>query len=243
MPGQTVRLDIPSLGLEKAFERAPSTSYYWLRSWLFSSMLTHRVSWLKSKSTGFGRGKDAIKVWRVNKAPKGAPDPKWVTYTVRPDAKKMTTKAASKGLAALGARAQAGSIALEVHETGKDIDVGSKWLAIPIGRKRSRTRSPKAWRKKYPSKTLITVGKASDKKYLVEPKRYRGRRPPNQKARTRRKKVVRTTLIARFLLVHRVQMDATLDFYDSWRRLESARQKDLQRVADKIVKDMARGRY
>lgn len=247
MPDQVIRLDIDTEPLARAFERGPQTSYYWLRTWLFKSLIEHRTKWLKSKKTSFGRGKDGIKVWGVNKAPKGAVDPKWVIYRVSPDAKKQTTRrAAEKALKKLGAEAFAGSIALEVHQTGKDIDVGSGWLAIPVHKvTKGNPRSPGKWRKKNPGKQLVSIPdpRRPDVLYLAEPKRYRGRRQPGRQARNRRKKVVRTKLVWRFVLVHRVQMDATLNFYESWENMASARQTDFARISDRILQDIARGKF
>lgn len=247
MADKVARLDVDLEPLARAIEKGPQTSYFWLRTWMFSSLLEHRTKWLKSKSTKFGRGKNGIKVWGINKAPQGGQDDKWVVYRVTPDAKKQTSRrAAEKALSQLRAEAYAGSVALEVHQLGTDIDVGSNWLAIPVGKvTKNNPRSPKKWRAKNPGKQLVTVPdpRRPDVLYLAEPKRYRGRRQKGRKQRNRRKKVVRTTLIWRFLLVHRVENDATLNFYESWDGLKSARQTDFARISDRILKDIARGKF
>lgn len=244
--GELVRVDIDTKPIARAMEQGPQTAYFWLQSWLFRSLKEHRVGWLRSKTTRFGRGKDGIRVWPINKAPSGKTDPKWVIYRTMPSAKKQPNRrAAEKALQKLGAEIFAGSVVLEVHQLGRDINLGSGWLAIPVHKvTKNNPRSPAAWRKKNPGKQLITVPdpRRRDVLYLAEPKRYRGRRQRGRKARTRRKKVVRTKLVWRFLLVHRVEMDRTLNFYESWDRQASARQTDFARISTRILQDIARGK-
>lgn len=246
MAPQIVTLAVDLEPLSRAIERGPQTVYYWLQTWLFTSMLEHRVKFLRSKSTKFGRGKDAIKVWPVNKAPAGAGDDKWVVYRVHPQAKKQPSRrAAERGIGQLRGEAFAGSVALEVHQEGKEINVGRQWLAIPIHKAtKSNPRSPKRWRARNPGKQLVTIPdpRRPDVLYLAEPKRYRGKRQKGRQKRNRNKKVVRTKLVWRFLLVHRVDNDATLNFYESWESLASARQTDFGRISDRIVKDISIGK-
>lgn len=240
---EPITLDIDTGGLERSMREGPATVYFWMRQWLFRSMLEHRLQWLKRKGPRFGRGKDAIRVWPINKAPSGAIDPKWVVYRVSPSQKSFRNQPAkaARALPKLGAEAFAGSVVLDVHQTGKDIDVGSKWLAIPV---RKGPRSPKRWRKRWPNRILITIPDAGnpDRLFLVERKRYRGRRQSGRQARNRRKKVVRDKLITRFVLVHRLDMHATLNFYETWDALSSARQKDFASVSTRILQDIARGK-
>ena len=240
------RLTIDTEPLARAMDKGPQTSYFWLRSWLFRSMLEHRVQWLRSKKTSFGRGKDAIKVFGVNRAPAGRVDPKWVVYRVEPRPKKQPNRrSAEKALRKLGAEAFAGSIALQVHQFGEDINVGSQWLAVPVHRvTKGNPRSPGRWRKANPGKQLVTIPdpRRKDLLYLAEPKKYRGRRQQGRQARNRRKKVVRIKLVWRFVLVHKLQMEKTLGFYEMWQRQESARQTDFARISDRILKDIARGK-
>lgn len=237
-----VRLQVDTSQLEESIRVAPRAVYYWLRTWLFRAVLNHRVQWLRSKRTSFGRGKNAIRVWRVNEAPAGAVDPKWIVYRVAPNAQRFeSAAAAARGIGQLRAEVFAGSVALEVHEFGRTINVSPKWLAIPV---RKGPRSPKAWRAANPGKTLITIPDPNDssKLFLAEPKRYRGRRAAGVEARNRNKKVVRTKLVWRFVLVHQVHNMATLGFYGAWDALSSARQTDFVGVSNRILQDVARGK-
>lgn len=239
-------LKLDTKGLETSFARAPSSSFFWLRTFLFSSMLAHRTYWLKAKSTKFGRGSDkskAIKVWRINEAPKTAPKPNWVTYRVHPDQKREPdAKRAAALLPTLAGEAAAGSIVLEVHQKGTDIRVPD-WLAIPL---RTRPRTPKAWRKENPGKVLVTIPDKArpDRLYLAERIRYRGRRAagvtPRQPEKT---KVVRDKLRRRFLLLKFVEMDPTLNFYESWDQQEGNRAKDFAKIGQRILEDIARGKF
>lgn len=241
MTSQDIRFRIDTGGLEDAFSRGPATSYYWLRSWLFRALLEHRIAWLRSKSTRFGRGKDAIKVWQINQAPSGPVDPKHVVYRVDPEARKVAPSDAPAALQSLTGEAFAGSVALEVHQFGTDIEGGGKWLPVPIGRGPG---SPRAWRAKFPQRTLLTVPdrKRSDRLFLMERKRYRGRSRSQQAKRGRQRKVVRDLLIPRFVLVRRLDMQPTLGFYETWEAQASARLKDFASISTRILQDLARGK-
>jgi len=237
-------LKLDTSGLQQSFAVAPSSSYYWMRTFLFSSLLKHRTYWLKAKSTRFGRAKDAnsraIKVWRVNEAPLTGIRPNWVTYHVTPkeQREKNPTRAAAL-LQQLAGVAGAGSIVLEVHQRGTDIRT-SKWMAVPI---RTRERSPKAWRAKNPGKVLVVVPdpRNSERLWLAERKRYRGRRKALLPGERNAKKVVRDFLRRRFLLLKSVNMDPTLNFYESWDALGGERNQEFSRIADRLTKDIARG--
>jgi hypothetical protein len=239
----SVRLTIDTTGVERSIEVAPRTTYYWFRRWLTTAFWEHRKHWLATKKTSFGRGKDAIKVWGVNKAPAGAVDPKHVVYRIAPIAEKFpTAKLARRALPKLKAEAFGGSVALGVHELGTDISVPN-WLAIPM---RTRPRSPKTWRAKYPGRVLITREDKDrpDRLWLMEVKRYRGRRQDGRQPAkgSRRKKVVRYKLIPRFVLVKKLDMKPTLNFIDAWSGLASARQKDFASICSRIASDVARGK-
>jgi hypothetical protein len=236
---------IDTTRIQKGFEVAPSTSYYWLHGYLLGTLLTHRTRWLAAKSTRFGRGDDrskAIKVWRINEAPAGFQQ-NWVVYKLSPDEKRIPNPSAARAaLQALQASAFAGSVALEVHQFGTDIDVGSKWLAIPL---RTRPGSPKRWRARNPGKHLVVVPDpiSKDRLYLAERIRYRGRRKrgvvPSDPTKT---KVVRDKLRRRFLLVHRIEMERTLKFYDSWDQQAGERDAQFRKISDRILKDIADGK-
>lgn len=240
-----IDLTLDTKDLERAFLLGPSTAFYWLRGFLFGSFLKHRTYWLRAKGTKFGRGDDkskAIKVWRINDAPAGVQD-NWVVYRINPKEQRLRDpRAAEQGLKQLGGAAAAGSLVLEVHQKGTDIDVPGKWLTIPL---RTRPRTPRAWRKKNPGKVLITIPDRRNpgRLYLYERIRYRGRRAEGVKARDEgKKKVVRDLLRRRFLLVHHIDMKPTLGFYESWDAGRSERDTEFRRTADRIVEDIARGK-
>jgi hypothetical protein len=216
-----------------------------VHGFLFGTLLKHRVQWLAAKGVRFGRGDDkskAIKVWRINEAPEGFQD-NWVVYRVQPDQKRIQNPGAARAaLQSLTATAFAGSIALEVHQFGTDIDVGQTWLAIPL---RTRPGSPKLWRERNPEKRLVVVPDPNDpsRLFLAERIRYRGRRRKGVVARDQDKtKVVRDKLRRRFLLVHRLEMDRTLNFYDSWDQQKGERDAQFSKISDRILKDIADGK-
>lgn len=238
-----IQLRIDTKGLADAFARGPSTSYYWLRGFLFGAFLKHRVYWLRAKSTRFGRGGkgNAIKVWKINEAPAGERD-NWVVYRVNPrESRERDPGKASALLRQLQGSAFAGSIVLEVHQQGRDINV-PEWMAIPL---RTRERTPKAWRAKNPGKPLLVLPDPRNpgRLYLAERIRYRGRRAPGTEKRDKTKtKVVRDRLRRRFLLLKSVDMKPTLNFYESWDQLDGERTKEFASIANRIVKDIADGK-
>lgn len=239
-----IELRIDTKGLADAFARGPSTSYYWLRGFLFGAFLKHRIFWLRNKSTRFGRGSEksrAIKVWKVNEAPAGARD-NWVVYRVSPkESRERDPNRAAALLSQLQGSAFAGSIVLEVHQKGTDIRV-PEFMAIPL---RTREGSPKAWRAKNPGKQLIALRdpRNAGRLYLAERIRYRGRRAPGTEKRDPQKtKVVRDRLRRRFLLLRSVDMKPTLNFYESWDQQDGERTKEFAQIATRIAKDIADGK-
>jgi len=238
-----VEFKVDTAALARSIEAGPGSAYYWIRTHLFESLKDHRTRWLREKGTQFGRaGKDssAIKVWRINEAPKGAPRENWVVYNVAPEKRRAeSAAAAAAALPKLRAEAFAGSRVLEVHEEGKDIASGA-WMAIPI---KTRPNTPRKWRAKYPNRELIALpGSKPGTLRLFERKRVKGARRAGVQARSKRKRVKRDRLTLRFILTRRIDMKPTLHFYDSWDRLASDRATDFARVADRIVKDIARGK-
>lgn len=235
---------VDTKGLEQAFERGPSTVYYWLRGYLGGAFINHRTYWLKAKSTKFGRGganSRATRVFRLNEA-KGTPRPNHVVYRVTPEAKRERDPArATAALNALQGAAFAGSQVLEVHQHGRDIAT-SKWMAIAI---RTRPKSPKLWRARFPNKKLLTIKdpKNPNRMYLAERVRKLGPRPEGQKARSpRKRRVMRDKLLRRFLLVRRVDMKPTLNFYQSWDAQAGDRTREFASISTRILKDLASGK-
>lgn len=247
--GLEFRLDTHDL--EKAFDRAPVMSYFWLRDFFFRLTVGHRIAWLRGKGTAFGRRGDdpssrAIKVWKVNEGP-DSPESQDVTFEVRPKLRKMTDVAAAvAGLNQLSAVHATGSSVLRVHETGEDIR-SPEWMAIPI---KTRPGSPEKWRAKNPGKTLVArpSRRTPGKILLYERIRTQRRgRPSKNKAkvagrRRRGGRATRDQLRLRFILTKFIEMDPTLHFYDSWDQQVADRDRLFSEAADKIVRDLARGR-
>jgi hypothetical protein len=240
-----IELRLDTSALSAAFTLGPSSCYFWLRTFLFGSLLKHRTYWLRTKSTRFGRSKDksrAIKVWRINEAPLTGIRPNWVTYHVTPkEQREKNAGRAAALLPTLAGVAGAGSIVLDVHQTGRDIRTPT-WMAIPL---RTRERSPRAWRQRNPAKVLVVVPdrRNSGRLFLAERIRYMGRRAngvlPSDPKKT---KVVRDKLRRRFLLLKSVDMKPTLNFYESWDALGPERAQEFSRISDRILKDIARGK-
>lgn len=240
-PRDPVQFKIDTGKLQVGFERAPSSTYYWLRSYLRGVLISHRNSWLAQKSTRFGRGgadSQAIRVFRLDEAPPGASRDNWVVYDVSPRTKRMQDAAAARvGLAQLTAVAHAGSIVLKVHQEGTDIH-SRDWMSIPV---RTRPGSPRAWRAKNPGKELVLRrGKNNPNTLLLfERTRSRGRGRPRKDGTTKTKTVERMRL--RFLLRRDVDMKPTLRFYESWDAGAPDRDRQFRFAADRILKDIANG--
>lgn len=235
-----IQLRVDTKPLQRAFDAAPSALYYWLRSYLRGAFITHRTQWLTAKGTQFGRGgasSRAIRVFRLDEAPAGTPQDNWVVYEVRPRDKRLKDPAAARaGLARLTAAAHAGSIALQVHQEGTDIN-SPQWMSIPI---RTRPGRPKAWREKNPGKQLILrPSKNPGTLLLFERTRVRGRGRPRKDGRSRAKVVERMRL--RFLLRKHVDMKPTLRFYESWQSGVAERDRQFRFACDRVLKDIANG--
>lgn len=242
--GQGIDFRVDTKGLDEAFRRGPSTVYYWLRGYLGGAFIAHRTYWLRAKSTKFGRGganSRATKVFRLNEAT-GTPRPNHVVYSVTPTAKRERDPArAAAALQQLQGAAFAGSIVLEVHQQGRDI-TSPKWMAIAL---RTRPKTPAAWRAKNPAKRLITIrdAKNPNRLYLAERQRKLAPRPAGAKATgSKRRRVKRDVLIRRFLLLRRVDMRPTLNFYESWASLAGDRAREFSNISNRILQDLANGK-
>lgn len=234
---RTIQFRIDTKGLEEAFRRAPSSSYYWLRGFMGGELLRHRNTWLRGKGTKFGRGADGVKVHRLNEGP-AAPADKDVIYRVLPKDKRIREPvSAGRALNLLEASAFAGSVVLRVHQHGEKVAARPDgWMALPI---RTRPGSPGAWRARNPGKVLISRPSRRDpnRLLLLERSRVAGRGRPRAGQRRRRTERLRL----RFMLVKSVQNRPTLKFYETWDALRAARDAEWSKIADRLVKDIARG--
>jgi len=236
-----VAVKVDTAAVEAMLKTSPVSVYAGIRKFLFGALLGHRIYWLRSKGTKFGRaseGSRAVKVWRINEAPQGPPLPNWVTFTVRPDAKRIADPdQAIAGLQQLQAEVGTGSLVLEVHQKGGPT-VSPTWMAIPI---RTRPGTPEKWRQANPGKQLVVIPDRSgnDRLWLAERirKMRRGRKP----AKGSRRRQVFEQLRKRFLLTHRVFNKPTLKFYESWDQLIAARAKEWAQAADEILQGVANG--
>lgn len=242
MTGAGIQFRMDTRPIAKAIDAAPSATYYWLRSYLRGAFIGHRDAWLQGKNTRFGRGGEnsrAIRVFRIDEAPAGAPQDNWVVYDVRPRDKRV--RDASQARVALGqlqGAAHAGSIVLRVHQFGEDLHSAGKLLSIPI---RTRPATPKAWRAKNPGKDLIARAAKNNPNtvLLYEVTRTRGRGRPRKDGTSSAKLVERWRL--RFLLRRHIDMRPTLNFYETWQAGAAERDRQFRFVADRILKDMAHG--
>lgn len=206
--------------MANAIATAPAATYYWVRSYLSTSLFAHRKQWLASKSTRFGRGGSGVKVSRVQDGEPPIVRPRDVIFFVAPAARRVSPENAAVGVARLRAEVFTGSEVMQAHQEGAVIRPIGQWLALPVGRERSVA----AWRKKNPRAKLVLI---------------KGVKPRlAQRTKTKRGKV---KLRTKFLLVKNVTLPKTLQLYESWDSLDSMRSADLGRVADRILKDVANG--
>lgn len=239
--GQPISFRLDPKPLEYGFDVAPGATYYWLRSALRGVLIDHRRKWLGLKGTKFGRGDDksrAIKVWQIDEAPAGVPQDNWVVFEVHPRERRIADpNAARAALTGLVAQVHAGSIALQVHQEGTDIRSRS-WMTIPV---RTRPGNPKAWREKNPGKELVLRPSKRDSgtMLLFERQQVRGRGRPRKDGTGN---TVGERLRLRFLLKRHVDMKPTLRFYESWDAANPERSRQLAYAADRILKDIARGK-
>jgi len=248
---------------EEAFARgmreAPAMTYFWLRNYLGSMYGKHRKNWMRQRGVSFGSKAKGIVVGRVNQdVPE---DFRHVVYKVHPANEKIKTGAFRPGakgkIKELAGDAYAHSEALKLHQEGGTIrPKRGRRLAIPIatrGKKGKTTklrRSPSQFRKTMKkSSELVTVRRPSGALFLVERVRRRtGRRSwgfaktKSGKISRSQKKTWRDTLIPRWILAPSATLPAELNFYDAWDAMKGDRDKALAKAANRILKDLARGR-
>lgn len=240
---RTLRVSVDTRVVAQVIRRAPKVAHFWLQGFLSKSMIDHRVNWLRSKGTRFGRrGADgsskAIKVYRVNEGPERAREED-VVYRVWPRNQKTSSVAqAVAGLKQMGAEAFAGSTVLRVHEFGEDIR-SARLMAIPV---KTRPKTPEKWVRANPSKKLefrpSKTNPGEGVLYEVTQRRARGRGRPRKGAPL---PALRAKLRLRFLLKRFVQMDPTLNFYGSWDAMRSKRDQLWKGAADRMARQLQRG--
>ena len=242
---RTLSVTVDARVVSMVVARAPKVAHFWLHGFLEKSLRDHRVEWLRSKGTKFGRrGKDgnskAIKVHRINEGP-DAPRDDDVIYNVSPKNQKTTSVAqAVAGLQAMGAEAFAGSTVLRVHEFGEDIRTTGKLMAVSVAN--SRPKSPKAWQARYPGKKLVfrPSKKNPGEGLLFEAttKRQRGRGRPRKGAPIA---ALREQLKLRWVLKRFVDMKPTLNFYGMWGALQPKREQLWRGAAQRMEAQLQQG--
>lgn len=233
---RSLRVTVDTTGLEQAMRKAPRAVYFSARDFLGAVFGKHRQQWLRNKGTKFGRGGaggKAIKVFGVNEGP-DTPADNHVVYHVRPKDQRMASeRAAIDAMQQLRAEAFTGNQVLPVHEFGIDIRT-SQWMAVPV---RTRPGSPRAWRERYPNKTLVTRPGRAGSLLLFERTRKRGRGRPRKGAKAKQVESLRL----RFVLTKHVAMQPTLHMYDTWDELATYRASAWKRAADRIERNLAQG--
>lgn len=229
--------------VQLVLEGAPKIAHFWLHGFFFDSFLAHRLTWLRSKKTSFGRGSDdptnkATKVWEINKGPE-TPRDQDVIYRVRPENRRAATvQEARQGLADMSAEASAGGVVLPVHEFGTDIFAKEKLLAVPI---KTRPKTVKKWRERFPNKRLVwrPSKKHPGEGVLYEVSKVRGRRGRPRKGETMPK--LREKLRLRFVLKRMLDMHPTLRLYATWDGLAGRRDAYWRTAVSKMHAQLQKG--
>lgn len=233
-----IRFRVDLTDVQAVMSGMPKVGYFWLRDFLGRSFGQHRVQWLRSKGTAFGRGDDkskAIKVSQVNAGGTGkALQPNEVRYSVSPAEKRMATAAAARaGLQALEAAVETDNSILPVHQFGTDIR-STRPMFVPV---RTRPGNFKKWRAQHPgAKLRFLPSKRDDKTLVYEATRRRaGRGRPRKDAPPAAEK-----LRLRWILTKQVAMKRTLRLYESWEGMQSVRDRLFKEAADKMQRDLER---
>lgn len=216
----------------------PKVAYFWTRDFLGRSFGQHRVSWLRSKSTKFGRGTEGgkgIRVSQINDGSTGALRPNEVRYLVEPkDKRQPTSDAAARGLDTMRAIVETGNLILPVHEFGAEIR-SQREMLIPV---KTRPGSFGAWRAAHPRAKLLLLPskRGGGNRLLYEATRRGSRGRPRKDAPPPAER-----LRLRWILTRAVTMRPTLRLYESWDVLASQRDAHWREAADKMVRDAAKG--
>lgn len=235
----SIEVKVDTRVLEQAIEKAPAVAYFWLRNWIFGAFVKHRLTWLQSKGTKFGRGGgEGSKAIRVARVGDPAPGPNDVGYAIDPAEPRVTPDAGAAALNALRAEIQTGSVPLRVHQFGEDIRT-QRWMAIAF---RTRPAKLRRWREKYPQRKLVTLPSPKNPQTLLmyEKQQVRGRGRPRKDGSA--PAVKREKLVLRFVLRRFVEMDPTLKLYETWDSLQAERDARFATAASRIVKDIASGK-
>lgn len=235
----SLRLTIDVEQVRRVLVGMPKVAYFWTRDFMFRAFVKHRITWLASKGTQFGRGDDksrGIKVSRINEG-QGQLGDNEVRYSVEPKEKRMpTADAADRGLKELRAVVETGNTILPVHEFGTDIR-SARPMFVPV---KTRPGNFQKWRQQNPQKSLLFLPskRGSDKQlvYEVVLKRRRGR----VKADFVGPAPVDVKLRLRWVLTRFVAMKPTLKLFDSWTALEGERNTLLAQTATKMLRDLER---
>lgn len=230
-----IRIDTKAVSL--AFHLMPKVAYFWMRDFLFASLLQHRSRWLQTKSTKFGRGTGSsrgIFVSQINQRD-GAMDPQEVRYSVNPKEKRASSSAAAaEALPLLKADIATENTILPIHEEGgaEKAKAGSRWgMFVAV---KARPKSFQRWIAQRPNVELRFIpskkNPADTLVYQVDRRNaQRGRPPKGQPKQTVEK------LTLRWTLRKQVTMRKTLHLYDSWNELESARATLFDTYARKMI--------
>lgn len=213
----TLKFTVDTKAVDKVINGMPKVAYFHLRAYAFGSMLEHRLKWLRTKGTKFGRGGKGIKVHRVGDTA-GETD-RSVVYDIPKEKRARNSKDALVKLRNFDAEIRTGNIVLPVHEFGTDVRSRSgKLMAIPLGR--TKPDNIREWKAANRNRRLVFRPTRSGNlmAFEVNVGRARGRGPTPigpGKARVKWK--------PRFLLTNKVEMDPILKFYDTWDSLKGER--------------------
>jgi len=236
MATETVTFKVEADSVRRVIAGAPKIAYFWTRDFLGRSFGQHRIKWLRSKSTKFGRGAEnskGIRVSQVNEGGTGALQPNEVRYSVFPPEKRQpTAAAASRALDTMTAEVATDNRILPVHQFGTDIR-SMRAMFIPV---KTRPGSFAAWRAAHPSaKLLFLPSKRDDKRLVYEVTRRRGRGRPRKDAPPAPEKMRLRWILSKF-----VSMKPTLKLYESWDGMASTRDTLWRETADKMIADLNR---
>lgn len=234
-----VTFKVDTTRVVQTIRSVPRLGYFWLRSYLWWTMLDFRKGWLASKSTKFGRGRTGndIKVSRINEGNRPPKDNE-VAFWLQPEERKASSNAAAKKmLDELRADIFTGNKILPVHEHGTDIHSQS-WMQVPY---RTRPGNMQKWKARNPGAKLITLPSKKDNKLLVYEvllKRLRGRVSKNHIGPA----PMREKLRLRWVLTHDVEMNPTLKLYGTWDDYVGPRDKRWRQAIQNLMQDIVEGK-
>lgn len=212
-------------GLTKLLDKAPGAAFEHFREFLFQCWLGHRITWLKTRSSRFGRGGKGVKVYKVGQ--KGVRRTRTVHYDLPKGGDYGPRAARRKFLELSQAEIRTDSLTLKHHETGGTTKARRhKYVTIPVA---ARPGDFRKWTDKFPSRA----------KRLKRVKR--GNTVGIYEITGKRKRRARL----RFVQTPSVKNEPTLMFYESWDRLGDDRSRHFRVMADRVaqaLKDAANGK-